>query len=157
VSSEDARRRRLAWVAVAAQAVAIVGLLLGPGPWFSGPRWLTVLGVVLLLAGAGIALGGMTGLGRALTPTPVPVEGAGLRTGGLYRFVRHPIYAGVLLGAGGVVLCGPSPWRVAWWLVLLAVLLPKSAWEERMLAAEYADYPDYARRTGRFFPRIRKR
>ncbi|WP_282597226.1 hypothetical protein [Cryobacterium sp. BB307] len=35
--------------------------------------------------------------------------------------------------------------------MLLAV---KARWEERMLAATHPDYPAYARRVGRFLPRI---
>lgn len=155
VGSVSQRQRRIGWLAVAAQAVAVIGLLFGPGPWFPGPLWLTALGVVLIIAGGGIAGAGVIGLGSALTPSPVPVEDAGLRTSGLFRYVRHPIYSGLLLAGAGVVLCGPSVWRVAWWLVLLAVLLPKSVWEERMLAAEHPEYPEYARHTGRFVPRIR--
>lgn len=131
----------------------MVGLLLGPGGWFTGPPWLTILGVVMIILGGVVALAAVTSLGAALTPTPVPIEGAGLRTGGLYRFSRHPIYSGVLLGSLGVVLCGPSPWRVAWWVALAALLTAKSAWEERMLAQEYPDYPAYRQRTGRFVPR----
>lgn len=150
------RQRLVGWLAVGAQAAAVIGLLLGPGGWFPGPVWIIVLGAVLIAAGGCIALAGVAALGSALTPTPVPVEGAGLHTDGLYRFVRHPIYSGVLLGGIGVVCCGPSPWRVAWWLALVALLTAKSVWEERMLAGEYADYAGYAARTGRFLPRVRR-
>lgn len=140
----------LGWLAVAAQVVVVVVLLLGPGPWFTGPAWLTALGVVLVLTGG---LAGVAALGGALTPTPVPLAGASLRTTGLYRWVRHPIYSGLLLAGVGVVCCAPSWWRVLEWAVLLGLLLVKSAWEERMLAEEHPDYPAYARRTGRFVPR----
>lgn len=156
VAQQSTRRRVLGWLAVLAQAGAVVGLALGPGPWFPGPLWLGAFGVVLVLAGGAIALAGVLSLGSSLTPTPVPIENAGLRTDGLYRFVRHPIYSGVLLGGVGVVLCGPSVWRGAWWLVLAVVLVGKSAWEERMLAEQYPDYPAYAERTGRLVPRIRR-
>ena len=41
-------------------------------------------------------------LGRALTPTPMPAERGELQTGGLYRFVRHPGYAGMLVAMPSV-------------------------------------------------------
>ena len=34
----------------------------------------------------------------------------------------------------------------------LAFFVVKSTWEERRLTERFADYPDYAARTGRFFP-----
>ncbi len=58
-----------------------------------------------------------TALGRGLTAAPLPNSHAELRTGGLYRFVRHPIYSGLLLFAVARTphlraACGPR--RRAW-------------------------------------------
>lgn len=145
----------LGWLAVAAQLAAILGILIATGTSAGGPRWLWSVGTGCLGLGVAILVAGFLNLGRALTPTPVP-NGADLQQGGLYRYIRHPIYTGVLLVMLGVVLRSPGWWPLAWWCVLLAILSVKSGWEERMLSERFGEYPDYMRRTGRFLPKPRR-
>lgn len=155
VTMQPARRSTvIGWAAVAAQGVALVGIALSPGQVLVGPTWLTVVGVALFVVGGMIGAVAGLNLGRALTPTPVPVSGAGLRRDGLYGVVRHPIYSGLLMLTLGFVLCAPSPWRFLWWVALLAVLSAKSVWEERMLTRLYPEYVRYRREVGRFAPRL---
>ena len=68
----------------------------------------TVVGLAVIVIGA-------TGLGRGLTATPLPNGHAQRRTGGLYRYARHPIYSGLLLvmaahRARFAVDLLPTPW-----------------------------------------------
>lgn len=140
------------WAAVSMQFVALIGIIRTTNPG-TVPGWLTAIGWALMVVGSAILLVAFAGLGRALTPTPVPNE-SGLQTGGLYRWVRHPIYTGLLLLAVGLVLRGPSTPAVLWLGVLFGVLLAKALWEERMLAEVYPEYAAYAVRTGRFLPRL---
>jgi protein-S-isoprenylcysteine O-methyltransferase Ste14 len=49
------------------------------------------------ILGTIIALMAAINLGKNLTPLPRPKENAELIQGGLYRFVRHPIYFGVIM------------------------------------------------------------
>ena len=63
---------------------------------------------------------GATGLGRGLTATPLPNAHAQLRTGGLYRYARHPIYSGLLPTVASITVAAhrarfavdllPTPW-----------------------------------------------
>lgn len=133
--------------------------LLAALPWLPGGDGFDqpIVGLVgygLAVAGAVVVIVAAAHLGEALTASPVPKTGAGLRTGGLYRFVRHPIYAGVLLLGWGLGL------RAERWLgVVLAVLLTgvlswKARYEERLLAAAHTGYADYAAGTPRFVPRL---
>ena len=94
-----------------------------------------------MLAVAGAVLGLVSGrrLGRALTPTPVPVAGAGLRTDGPYRWVRHPIYSAVLLMVAGYVIAIGTIWSVACAVVLLVFFVLKSRWEDGLLREQYGD------------------
>lgn len=122
-----------------------------------GPDWsrawklpLLVMGVVVLVAGAGLLLTGARSLGSSLTPLPHPLESATLRDGGVYRFVRQPIYGGLLLIALGLSLCF-SPWTLVPTAVLALLLVGKSVREERWLIERYPDYPAYRDRVPRRF------
>ena len=96
-------------------------------------------------------------LGRSLTPLPTPTRTATLRTGGLYRFVRHPLYSGLLALVFGGAVASASGVKLVLAAALLVLLNRKAAWEEDMLRRRYPDHDDYARRTPKFFPRLRRR
>ncbi|MGZ4618909.1 MAG: methyltransferase family protein [Frankiaceae bacterium] len=143
----------VAWSLVAVQVLLLAGLVFAPGPrvW-QAPEWLAVAAVVMIAAGGMAALVGAAGLGAGLTASPLPSAAARLRTTGMYRCVRHPIYSGLLLGGAGVVLLGGRLTRIAVWLGLLVLLWGKSHFEERKLTARFPDYRDYAARTPRLIP-----
>ncbi|UYN82872.1 MAG: isoprenylcysteine carboxylmethyltransferase family protein [Microcella sp.] len=146
-----------AWALVGAQFLFL--LLLGFMPW--GDLWsrgigTVVFGLVFVALGIGIALAAGAGLGRTLTPSPVPKADGELVTTGVYGFVRHPIYSGLLLLGIGLVIIGASVLHLLAWVALLSVLMAKSRFEEWMLAARYPDYAAYAARVGRLVPGIGK-
>ena len=142
-----------AWALVGAQFVFL--LLLGFLPW--GSLWsrglgTIVLGLALVVLGAGIAFAAGAGLGRTLTPSPIPRDDGVLVTGGVYAAVRHPIYSGLLIIGAGLVVIGASALHVLAWFGLLSVFMLKSRLEERMLAGKYSAYGAYAARVGRLVP-----
>lgn len=96
-----------------------------------------------------------TSLGRGLTAVPLPNRHARLQTGGLYRFVRHPIYSGLLLATGSVAAASGDRRRLAAFTALAALLTGKASWEERHLVRRFPEYAAYAARTPRFVPRRR--
>ncbi len=154
----DAAETRTARGLVAAQFALIGVLVLLPGradwPVPAGLRVLCLVGaslgvVVMVLAG--------TALGRGLTAVPLPNRHAVLRTGGLYRAVRHPIYTGLLLTTGSFMVASASLPRLAAFVALLALLGVKARWEEVRLARRFAAYPQYAASTPRFVPGLRPR
>lgn len=149
---------RTARLLVGAQ-FALIGLLVvlpGRDDW-PVPPWLTVLCTVGAVAGVVVMLVGGTALGRGLTAVPLPNEHARLRTGGLYRIVRHPIYTGLLLTMGSLMVASGSVPRLVVLAVLLGLLTGKARWEEGHLARRFAGYPAYAARTPRFVPGRRRR
>ena len=148
-------RQLAGWLAVAAQFVAIIGIVVSPGDPALVPAAVRWAGILLIAVGGVTMVVAFLNLGSALTPTPVPVAGAGLRTAGLYARIRHPIYTGLLLLAGGLVLRSPGVWPALWFVLLAAILTAKAIWEEHMLAEAYPDYREYRRHTGRFLPRLR--
>jgi len=152
------REVRTARALVAAQFVLIGLLVVLPGradwPVPTAIRAVCMIGaavgvLVMLLAG--------TALGRGLTAVPLPNRHAVLRTGGLYRAVRHPIYTGLLLTMGSFMVASGSLPRLLAFAVLLALITIKARWEETRLARRFAAYPAYAARTPRFVPGRRRR
>ena len=137
----------------------LIGLLVlvpGGGGW-AVPLGLRVACAVLVVAGVGIMGLGATSLGRGLTATPLPNQHAELRTGGLYRYVRHPIYTGLLLAATAFAVASGSVVRLVVLVLLVALLNGKARWEEVRLARRFDGYAAYAARTPRFIPvRVRR-
>lgn len=147
--------RRRAWLLVAGQFIllALVALLPSGDAWHT-PTAVTramqaaeVAGIVVLAIAA-------VGLGRGLTAAPLPNAHAELRTGGLYRLVRHPIYSGLLLFAVARSIASGSWWVALACAALIALLNVKARWEEQHLSARFAQYDAYAQRTPRFIPRL---
>jgi protein-S-isoprenylcysteine O-methyltransferase Ste14 len=83
-------------------------------------------------------------------------EDTGLVTAGPYRFVRHPIYSGLLLFSAGEALAFAS-WPA---LVIVACgIVPTFAWraraEEKLLRSTFGDrYAAYQERTRMIVPFI---
>jgi len=80
-----------------------------------------------------------------------------LATGGPYRIVRHPYYVGDFFYTIFIFLI------TGWWALGISALgwvtLPRQASEEeKALLARFGQiYEDYAKRTGRFIPKIMKK
>ena len=143
----------VAWAFVAAQGVLLVALALLP----AGDAWhldglAATVAKVLGWIGLAVLVVGLVNLGRSLTPLPVPVPHGELATGGLFRLVRHPIYAGILALAAGMAMRSGNPLTVAAALALAALFSAKARWEEARLRERYPGYDAYAARTPRFLP-----
>ena len=147
-------RTATGWMFVAIQGILLGALILLPGrdDWAT-PSWLRIIGFILILSGLAIGVVAALRLGQSLTPTPVPTSNGQLTTSGVYRYVRHPIYAGVLAIVVGLTIRSGSWISLAVAVVTLAFFTAKAKWEEARLAERYDDYSDYAERTPRFVPR----
>lgn len=82
-----------------------------------------------------------------------PTEG-GLVTAGPYRWVRHPIYAAILLFVWVGVAANWSLTSAALGFVVTAMLLLRMIFEEALVRQRYPEYDAYARRTKRVIPFI---
>jgi len=153
-ASGDVRTARLL---VAGQFVLIGILVLLPGrqDW-PVPAALKVACSIGTVVGLAVMVVGATGLGRGLTATPLPNAHAKLRTGGLYRYARHPIYSGLLLTMASITVASGSVSRLLTLGVLVLLLTVKARWEETRLVERFEGYADYAARTPRFVPRLRR-
>ena len=72
---------------------------------------------------------------------------------GLYRFVRHPIYAGDTLILLGLQLALNS-WLVVGVCIVIFFVVKHTAKEEEMLSRAFPDYEAYRRETKKFIPFI---
>jgi protein-S-isoprenylcysteine O-methyltransferase Ste14 len=115
---------------------------------------LEVVGTVLFACGLALAVWARLHLGRNWgTPTSQRVEPE-LITSGPYRFVRHPIYSGLLLALAGTALVD-SLYALIVVAVLVAYFYYCGRVEERNLTAAFPDdYPAYRRRTKMLIPFI---
>ena len=144
---------------VAAQGVLIVLVVLGSrwGVQWAAPPWVSWAGWLLAAVGATVTIAAFPQLGGALTPLPEPRPDAELTTAGLYGWVRHPIYSGVLAMGWGWTLAHPTLATAAATVALTLLLATKARYEEGLLRQRFANYSEYAARTPRFVPRLRPR
>ncbi len=126
-------------------AIALTGPILARNPLFLAMEVAAVLlGVWALLA---VRLSNVN-----VTPDPRP--DAQLVRSGPYRWIRHPMYAALLLGTLALVLETATSLRWGLWLALLADLLVKVRYEEHLLMAYFADYRSYMAGSKRLIPLI---
>ncbi len=138
-------------------AVCVI-LLLSAGAFRGGvlasDPWRVGLGLFLFVLGQGLAIWARVHIGRNWGTTMSQKDEPELVTSGPYRWVRHPIYSGILLaGAGTAVVLG---WT---WLLVVALAGVYFAYsatvEERYLTKEFPDvYPTYKHSTKMLVPLI---
>ena len=147
-------RAVIGWIWVAGQVAVFAALILLPGgdDW-STPGWLTTIGAVLFIGGLVIIAVAALGLGSSLTPTPVPTKSGALTTSGFYRYVRHPIYTGVLAVVAGMTVRSGSWVQLIVAVVAIVFFDRKAAWEEQQLRERFPGYAEYAAVTPKFIPR----
>ncbi len=94
-------------------------------------------------------------LGRNLTDTVVTRRDAHFVDHGPYRFVRNPMYVGILmLGLSLGLALGTWLLPVAA-IVMFTLFALRTQTEERYLIERFGDhYRDYMKRVGRFFPKL---
>jgi protein-S-isoprenylcysteine O-methyltransferase Ste14 len=111
-------------------------------------------GCAFLLIGLGLAIiaqnnmGSAWRLGIANEPTP-------LRTIGLFRYVRHPIYVGMMISTAGLLVLMPTAVMSCMMLLTILGLRREAILEERHLMQLHGElYRDYCQQTGRWWPRL---
>ena len=123
-----------------AWTIAFVGTCL---PLFvipQGPPIVPVWGAAfLMLYGLLISFSAKLSLRRSFG---VVAARRGVRRGGPYRFVRHPMYLGYCLTNIGFILLNPSLWNVGIYAIAFGAALLRIGEEEKILSQDSA-YRDY--------------
>jgi protein-S-isoprenylcysteine O-methyltransferase Ste14 len=133
------------------------------GTWHSWKTWVTTVGGTFLplllrpvdgasdiLAGNLVQLVGfilqvaaVLALNRSFGLLPAH---RGVKTGGLYRWVRHPLYSAYALANIGYIVNHPSAWNITVFAFAIAFQVLRIRNEEEFLS-RYDDYGAYAERT----------
>jgi protein-S-isoprenylcysteine O-methyltransferase Ste14 len=127
-------------------------------PWarewpYGALRWLAV---AVGLACLGMSIHCWLRMGRNWRMAVAPDQQTELVTTGLYRLVRHPIYALSILLMVCTVLVVPTLPVALMAAVHISLMLTKARNEERFLVGRHGvAYRSYMQRTGRFLPRLR--
>lgn len=114
----------------------------------SMPGFLQWPGVALLVASGALVIWPLAVNRYAETFVRVQADrGQTVVTAGPYRFVRHPMYLGLILQFASWALVLGSWWGLAQALALAALIVARTALEDRMLRTELAGYLEYSART----------
>ena len=116
--------------------------------WSGTPLPVQILGAVLI--GAGMMLVWETFRANTFATTQVRVQAERAQTvvdTGPYRYVRHPMYAGMVLFVIGTALMLGSLWGLAATLVLFFMLGLRIRGEEQVLKQDLAGYDAYMTKT----------
>lgn len=139
--------------------------LVGPGTWYAGswlkegmvPHTTAVYATALVFAILGVALACWSRyvLGRNWSSVVQIKQGHELIESGPYRYVRHPIYTGILLAYLGNVLNEGDVRGAIGFAILFASFWRKLRKEEAMLGATFgASYAAYRTRTKALLPGV---
>jgi len=146
-------------------AIVIPGGLLLPivylfTPWlgfadYHLPKLAPWLGTVVMIAALWLFWRSHADLGQNWSVTLEVREGHQLIKHGVYRSVRHPMYASIWLWclAQGLLL---ENWLAGWYALPAFALMyfVRTPREEQMMCDRFGEeYRDYMRQTGRLFPR----
>jgi protein-S-isoprenylcysteine O-methyltransferase Ste14 len=107
------------------------------------------------LSGLFLAISGLFGLSwHSFSVFPEPKTKGRLITDGIFSFIRHPMYAGVLVVVGTLVIQFFTVPRLICLLILAAVFILKIVDEEVFLSKRFSEYADYQQKTNRLIPFI---
>ncbi|HAK75747.1 MAG TPA: isoprenylcysteine carboxylmethyltransferase family protein [Runella sp.] len=117
------------------------------------------LAIVLFWGGVLIALKALRGYDlREFLGLSAPASWATpneFRTGGLLRYVRHPLYTGTILAVWGLLLHEATLQALIMAICITVYIRIGIVYEERKLVREFGDtYVEYRRRVPMLFPKL---
>jgi protein-S-isoprenylcysteine O-methyltransferase Ste14 len=159
VAAFSMKRGRLAWsreLRIRAVLAVLAVLLIRLGAFrhhgLNSDLWRAGVGLILFADGLAFAIWARLHIGRNWG-TPMSLKNdPELVTSGPYRYVRHPIYSGILLAGIGTAVALSWAWLIA--VALAGVYFVYSAIvEERNLTEQFPDtYPAYKHTTKMLVP-----
>jgi protein-S-isoprenylcysteine O-methyltransferase Ste14 len=140
---------------LSARMMAILGtclpLSLGLLPLADLPPVVTLISIVMIGSGCGLAIWTAFWLGRSFSLAP---QARQLVVGGAYAVVRHPLYLCEELAVLGAMLACFSAVAVAIVVIHWSFQLKRMELEEQILGATFPEYADYAAAVPRLIPRL---
>jgi protein-S-isoprenylcysteine O-methyltransferase Ste14 len=152
----SARQRIVKLVKILALLFIVVQtLLLNVLPILDDPLLLQIVGTTIYVVGLTMAIVGrlQLGINWANFEDYQVLESQSLVTTGIYRYVRHPIYAGDLLLLLGLELALNS-WLVVGVVALFFIVLRQVKAEELVMSRAFPEYSAYQEKTKKFIPYV---
>ena len=116
----------------------------------TGPAWLQYVSTLIFAVGLGIFAAGVAAL-RGSLRVGLAREATALKTSGIYRYSRNPIYVGVFLLCFSMMLSRLSVLMMVLFVIALIVHHRIVLAEERFLAERFgAAWDDYAKNVPRY-------
>ncbi|MBA2761552.1 MAG: isoprenylcysteine carboxylmethyltransferase family protein [Segetibacter sp.] len=109
-------------------------------------------GLVLSIIGIALIIISSITLKKNLTPFPSPKDNSTLITTGVYKYIRHPIYTGILFTTAGYGVYSENTLRLLVFITMLILFVSKAAYEEALLIKKFPQYKTYKTRTAALFP-----
>lgn len=116
-----------------------------PGGYTSFDYLLAIPGIALFAIGGGLVVFGWDRIFNA--------KDKFLVTDGLYKYIRHPQYLGILLATFGLIVYKFSPISLLLWPVLVFIYYRLARKEEKFAQEKFGEqYTEYKRRVHMFLP-----
>jgi protein-S-isoprenylcysteine O-methyltransferase Ste14 len=135
--------------------VFALAVMFDPSPALFGGATARMIGLILSGAGLAVMAAAFLGIRRVIQIAPEPRADGHLVTDGIYGWLRHPIYTGMLLVVAGLFLRRPTTAIAVTGAVVIALLFAKVSYEETLLLARYPEYGHYRLRTWGLLPPFR--
>jgi protein-S-isoprenylcysteine O-methyltransferase Ste14 len=124
--------------------------------WSDVPGWLQILGALGLALSLYVVF--LTFRENAYLAPVVKLQkerAQSVVSTGPYRYVRHPMYSGMLVFFPAIALLLGSWWGLLLSTALIGLFVLRTILEDRMLRTELAGYPEYTRNVKyRLIPRV---
>ena len=131
-----------------------IGLFAPKNYLFASPM-VRMIGNVIAAIGVVLILYAVISLRRVIQVAPEPKEGGQLIQSGPYKYLRHPIYTGIVFCMIGLFLRTPTIWIGGASVLVIGFLFFKARFEEKLLLVAYPDYEKYRKRAFGLFPGLR--
>ena len=118
--------------------------------------WVQALGIAITVAGLAFAVWARIYLGANWSSSVTVKVGHELVRNGPYRWVRHPIYSGLVLAMLGTAVANRQVRGMIAVLLTFVGFTIKSRIEERAMVMTFGpQYEEYSRNTGGILPKLR--
>jgi protein-S-isoprenylcysteine O-methyltransferase Ste14 len=115
--------------------------------WSAVPLWAKILGGIGFILSLAMVFWAMTANTFLSSFVRIQEErGHTTVTGGPYRFVRHPMYVGILFMSWGMPLLLGSWWAVIPGVLNILLFIVRTSLEDRTLQAELPGYVEYSQK-----------
>ncbi|MEI7833132.1 MAG: isoprenylcysteine carboxylmethyltransferase family protein [bacterium] len=125
------------------------------------PHWYiacALVGLPAVLLGTVVNIQGRLRLGKNWANQATIYQEQTLVQEGVYRWVRHPLYASLIwIFLGAAVVYHNWAALLATLLIFIPMMRYRAGLEEKLLLERFPEYAEYQQNVGQFFPKLRQR